>query len=63
MGTLKITAQCQVTGPLGDGTAIKAAEQWAEKTSQALADEGVAMLRAFPMNKTGPGARRLPGRR
>ena len=53
MGTLKITARCQVSGPLGDGTAIKAAEQWAEKTSQALADEGAAMLRAFPMNKTG----------
>ena len=53
MGTLKITAQCQVTGPLGDGTAIKAAEDWAEKTSQALADRGVEMLRAFPMDKTG----------
>ena len=53
MGTLKITAQCQVTGPLGDGRAIKAAEQWAEKTTEALGDVGVRMLRAFPMNKTG----------
>jgi hypothetical protein len=53
MGTLKIKLDCQVSGPLGDGTAIKAAEQWAERTSQALADEGVAMLRAFPMDKTG----------
>lgn len=53
MGTLRIRLDCQVTGPLGDGRAEKAAREWAENTSQALGDEGVRMLRAYPMNKTG----------
>jgi len=52
-GSLKITARCQVTGPLADGSAINACEKWAENTSQALGDRGVELLRAFPMNKTG----------
>ena len=53
MGTLKINLDCMVTGPLADGRAVKAAEEWAEKTSQALADEGLEMLRAVKMDKSG----------
>lgn len=53
MATLKITVDCAVSGPLGDGRAIELAEKWAENTSQALGDEAVKMLRAFPMNKSG----------
>lgn len=53
MGTLKITIDCAVSGPLGDGRAIELAGKWAENTSQALGDEAVRLLRAFPMNKTG----------
>jgi hypothetical protein len=52
-GTLKVTAYVDVSGPLADGTADRALERWEQNTSQALADEGTAMLRAFPMNKTG----------
>lgn len=53
MGTLKIRADAVVTGPLFDGRAARAAQEWAEKTSQALGDEGVKMLRQVPMNKSG----------
>lgn len=53
MSTLKVTVDCMVTGPLADGRAIDAAEKWAERTSQALGDEAVRMLRDFPMNKSG----------
>jgi hypothetical protein len=52
-GTLKITVDCMVSGPLADGRAIDAAEKWAERTSQVLGDQAVRMLRDFPMNKTG----------
>jgi hypothetical protein len=52
-GTLKITADCRVEGPLTNGEAEKAAQDWAENTTQALGDEGVEMLRRFPMDKTG----------
>jgi len=52
-GTLKITVDCAVSGPLADGRAIDAAAKWAENTSQALGDEAVRMLREFPMNKSG----------
>jgi hypothetical protein len=52
-GSLKITVDCRVEGPLGNGEAEKAAQDWATGTTQALGDEGVELLRAFPMNKTG----------
>jgi len=50
---MKISLDCMVTGPLADGRAVKAAEEWAENTSQALADEGLEMLRAVRMDKSG----------
>lgn len=52
-GTLKITLDCAVSGPLGDGRAIELAEKWAENTSQALGDEAVKMLRDVRMDKSG----------
>lgn len=53
MGALKITVDCRVEGPLANGEAEKAAQDWATSTTQAVADEGVEMLRAFPMDRTG----------
>lgn len=53
MGTLRVRVDCRVEGPLSNGDADKAAEQWATNTTQALADKGVELLRAFPMNKSG----------
>ena len=53
MGTLKVTVDCRVSGPLVSGDADKAAQEWAKNTTQALADKGVELLRAFPMNKSG----------
>lgn len=53
MGSLKVRADCRVSGPLANGDAERAAEDWARNTTQALADKGVELLRATPMNKTG----------
>ncbi len=53
MGSLRVRVDCRVSGPLASGDADKAAEEWATNTTQALADKGVELLRAFPMNKTG----------
>lgn len=53
MGTLKIRVDCRVSGPLANGEADKAAQEWATNTTQALGDKGVELLRAFPMDKTG----------
>lgn len=53
MGTLKIKVDCRTSGPLSNGEAEKAAQDWATNTTQAIADKGVELLRAFPMNKTG----------
>lgn len=53
MGSLKVRADCRVSGPLADGRADKAAEDWARNTSQVLGDKAVELLRAFPMDKTG----------
>lgn len=52
-GVLCVTADCQVTGPLANGEAERAVQDWATATVKALGDEGVRMLREFPMNKTG----------
>lgn len=53
MGSLKIKVDCRVDGPLETGDAEKAAEEWATNTTQRLADKGVELLKAFPMNKSG----------
>lgn len=53
MGSLKVRVDCRVDGPLANGDADKAAEEWATNTTQAIADKGVELLRAFPMNRTG----------
>jgi hypothetical protein len=42
-----------VSGPLWDGEAAVAVDQWLEATRKKVADEGVLMLKAFPMDKTG----------
>jgi hypothetical protein len=52
-GVFKITAQANITGPIGDGTADRALQDWAQAVAKALGDEGVRLLRAFPMDKTG----------
>lgn len=53
MGSLKVKVDCRVSGPLADGDADRAAQEWAENTTQALADKGVELLGAFPMDKSG----------
>lgn len=53
MGTLKIRVDCRTEGPLANGEADKAAQEWAQNTTQAIADKGVELLRGFPMDKTG----------
>lgn len=53
MGSLKIRVDCRVSGPLANGEADKAAQEWAVNTTQALGDKGVELLRAFPMDRTG----------
>lgn len=52
-GQLKVTVEADVKGPLADGTADRVLSDWAQATAKALGDEGAALLRAFPMNKTG----------
>jgi hypothetical protein len=52
-GVLKLDVQADVTGPLAGGTADRALQDWAKATAKALGDEGVKILRAWPMNKTG----------
>ena len=42
-----------VRGPLWDGEADRAVDEWLKKTRLELADRSVELLRAFPMNKTG----------
>ena len=48
-----VTAYVDVSGPLADGTADRVLGEWERNTSQALADEAIDGLRAFPMDKTG----------
>lgn len=51
-GTFKLEIRPDVTGPISDGRADKALQDWAENTAKALGDEGVKLLRDFPMNKS-----------
>lgn len=53
MGSLQIEARLDVTGPLSDGRAEKAVAEWQRRTSQAIAEQGVAMLREVRMDKSG----------
>lgn len=52
-GVLKIRVDCRVEGPLANGEAEKASQEWAQNTTQAIADEGVKILGDWPMDKTG----------
>jgi hypothetical protein len=52
-GSFKVTVYADVKGPLADGAADRALDDWARNTEDALGKEGIDMLRAFPMNKTG----------
>ena len=52
-GTFKLELRPEVTGPIADGRADRALQDWAEATAKALGEEGVRLLRAFPMNKSG----------
>lgn len=52
-GILTVEAGAKARGPLFDGTADAALRQWAEATAARLGDEGAAMLRSWPMDKTG----------
>lgn len=52
-GVMKISFKFDASGPLADGAAAKAAEQWTENVTQALGELGVEMLRAFPMDRSG----------
>ena len=52
-GTLKVDVAVGAHGPLFDGTASHVLEEYTRDVRQAIADRGVELLRAFPMNKTG----------
>ena len=52
-GTFKLEVRPEVTGPLANGDAERALQDWAQNTAKALGDEGVKLLAAFPMDKTG----------
>lgn len=52
-GVLKIQARAVITGPIADGSAAKACEEWAEKVTERLGDTAVDMLRSVEMNKSG----------
>lgn len=53
MGSLKISLDCRVEGPLGDGRAGEMSAEWARNTTQALAAKAVEILGEWPMNKSG----------
>lgn len=53
MGSLKISLDCRVEGPLGDGRAEEASKEWARNTTQALADKAIEILGSWEMDKTG----------
>jgi len=52
-GILKVQASVDVAGPLADGTADRALDDWAKATAAELARQGADMLRMWPMDKTG----------
>lgn len=52
-GQFKIEIRPEVTGPIADGRADRALQDWAQNTVKAIADEGVKLLGDFPMNRSG----------
>jgi hypothetical protein len=53
MGTFKVYIMPEVVGPLADGEAERALQDWAQATTKRLGEIGADMLRHFPMDKTG----------
>lgn len=51
--TMKVTFNLDPSGPLADGAAEEAIKDWLADSVQAVAAEGVQLLQAFPMNKSG----------
>lgn len=51
--TLTVTAYINVGGPLFDGRAPEILARFETEARQAIADKGVELLKAFPMDKTG----------
>jgi hypothetical protein len=51
--TLAVTAYVNTGGPLFDGSAPEILARFEADARQAIADRGVELLRAFPMDKTG----------
>lgn len=52
-GRLDVTASLNVSGPIADGMAERALDDFRRDARQAIADRGVELLKAFPMDKTG----------
>jgi hypothetical protein len=47
-GSFKVTVYADVKGPLADGAADSALDDWAKATAKELGDEGVRQLKAWP---------------
>ena len=54
-GVLKVEISANVKGPLADGTAERALNDWSQAVAKRLGDEGVKLLGDFPMDKGGHG--------
>lgn len=53
MGSFGVRATVKLTGPLADGSAPQIVHTWLDGVKQDIAGEGVRMLRAVKMDKTG----------
>jgi hypothetical protein len=54
-GSFKVTVYADVKGPIADGAASDALDEWAQNTAKVLGDEGVRMLREWKFKGTGHG--------
>ncbi len=52
-GRLDVTAFVDVSGPIFDGQAEDALKEFDRDVRQAIADRGVELLKAFPMDRSG----------
>jgi hypothetical protein len=52
-GRLTVTVATKISGPIAEGKAPEILQRYAEDVTQAVADRGAELLRAFPMDKTG----------